>query len=81
MTAAASTRPALDCTVQTKRQHDMDKTLPNTRISTDATLFREEAERARLYAAAMTDKKVIDRLNEIAARTGFERCGHRCGGP
>jgi hypothetical protein len=26
-----------------------------------------EAERARRYAAAMTDKKVIDRLNEIAA--------------
>ena len=33
---------------------------------TDATLFREEAERARRYAAAMTDKKIIDRLNEIA---------------
>jgi hypothetical protein len=30
-------------------------------------LFREEAERARRYAAAMIDKKVIDRLNEIAA--------------
>ena len=30
-------------------------------------LFREEAERARRYAAAMTDKKVIDRLNKIAA--------------
>jgi hypothetical protein len=45
----------------------MDETLPNTTISTDATLFREEAERARRYAAAMTDKKVIDRLNEIAA--------------
>jgi len=42
----------------------MDETLPNT---TDATLFREEAERARRYAAAMTDKKIIDRLNEIAA--------------
>ena len=41
--------------------------LPNTTITTDATLFREEAERARRYAAAMTDKKVIDRLNEIAA--------------
>jgi len=36
-------------------------------VSTDATLFREEAERARRYAAAMTDKKVIDRLKEIAA--------------
>ena len=45
----------------------MDETLPNTTISTDATLFREEAERARRYAAAMIDKKVIDRLNEIAA--------------
>ena len=45
----------------------MDETLPNTTVSTDATLFREEAERARRYAAAMTDKKVIDRLNEIAA--------------
>jgi hypothetical protein len=30
-------------------------------------LFQEEAERARRYAAEMTDKKVIDRLNEIAA--------------
>ena len=30
------------------------------------TLFREEAERARRYAAAMTDKKIIGRLNEIA---------------
>ena len=45
----------------------MDETLPNTTISTDATLFREEAERARRCAAAMIDKKVIDRLNEIAA--------------
>ena len=45
----------------------MDETSPNTTISTDATLFREEAERARRYAAAMTDKKVIDRFNEIAA--------------
>jgi hypothetical protein len=45
----------------------MDETLPNTTISTDATLFREEAERVRRYAAAMIDKKVIDRLNEIAA--------------
>ena len=41
--------------------------LPNTTVSTDATLFREEAERARRYAAAMIDKKIIDRLNEIAA--------------
>ena len=45
----------------------MGETLPNTTITTDATLFREEAERARRYAAAMTDKKVIDRLKEIAA--------------
>ena len=45
----------------------MDETLPNTTITTDATLFREEAQRARRYAAAMIDKKVIDRLNEIAA--------------
>ena len=45
----------------------MSETLPNTAVSTDATLFREEAEGARRYAAAMTDKKVIDRLNEIAA--------------
>jgi hypothetical protein len=45
----------------------MDEALPNTTITTDATLFREEAERARRYAAAMTDKKIIDRLNEIAA--------------
>ncbi len=45
----------------------MDETLPNTTITTDATLFREEAERARRYAAAMTDKKIVDRLNQIAA--------------
>ena len=45
----------------------MDETLPNATVSTTATLFREEAERARRYAAAMTDKRVIDRLNEIAA--------------
>jgi hypothetical protein len=45
----------------------MDETLPNTTASTDATLFREEADRARRYAAATTDKKVIDRLNRIAA--------------
>ena len=44
----------------------MDEMLPNTTVSTDATLFREEAERARRYAAAITDKKIIDRLNEIA---------------
>jgi hypothetical protein len=45
----------------------MHETLPKTTVSTDATLFRQAAERARRYAAAMTDKKVIDRLNEIAA--------------
>jgi hypothetical protein len=45
----------------------MNETLPNTTVSTDATLFRDEAGRARRYAAAMTDRKVIDRLNEIAA--------------
>jgi hypothetical protein len=45
----------------------MDETLPNTTVSTGATLFREEAERARRFSAAMTDRKVIDRLNEIAA--------------
>jgi hypothetical protein len=45
----------------------MSATLPNTTVSTGATLFREEAERARRYAAALTDKKVINRLNEIAA--------------
>ena len=45
----------------------MNETLPNTTVSSTATLFREEAERARRYAAAMTHKRVIDRLNEIAA--------------
>jgi hypothetical protein len=39
----------------------------NTTISGDADLFREEAERARRYAAAMTDRSVIDQLNRIAA--------------
>ena len=45
----------------------MNEALPNTTVSTDAMLFREEAGRARRDAAAMTDKKVIDRLNKIAA--------------
>jgi hypothetical protein len=45
----------------------MTATIPNTTHSTDADLFREEAERARRYAAAMTDKKVSERLNQIAA--------------
>ena len=35
----------------------MDEMLPNTTVSTDATLFREEAERGRRYAAVMADKK------------------------
>jgi hypothetical protein len=45
----------------------MEEKLPNTTASSDASVFREEAERARRYAAAMIDKKVIDRLNQIAA--------------
>jgi hypothetical protein len=44
----------------------MSDTIPST-VSTNADLFREEAERARRYAAAMTDKKVSDQLNRIAA--------------
>jgi hypothetical protein len=44
----------------------MSHPIPNTTISSDADLFREEAERARRYAAAMIDKQVIDRLHEIA---------------
>jgi hypothetical protein len=39
---------------------------PNTTISTEADLFREEADRARRYAAAMTDQKLIEQLNQIA---------------
>jgi hypothetical protein len=35
----------------------MNERLPNITVSTDATLFREEAERARRYAAAMTEQK------------------------
>jgi len=38
----------------------------NTTATTDADLFREEAERARRFAAAMTDKTAISRLNQIA---------------
>jgi len=45
----------------------MIATPPNTTASTDADLFREEAERARRFAAAMSDKSVVDRLNQIAA--------------
>jgi hypothetical protein len=44
----------------------MTDTISST-ISTDADLFREEAARARRYAAAMTDQKVSDQLNQIAA--------------
>ena len=44
----------------------MADTVPST-VSTNADLFREEAERARRYAAAMTDQKVSDQLNRIAA--------------
>jgi hypothetical protein len=43
----------------------MAGTIPST-ISTNADLFREEAERARRYAAAMKDQKVSDQLNRIA---------------
>ena len=45
----------------------MNADLPNTTLSTAADLFRDEAERARRYAAAMSDKAVIARLNHIAA--------------
>jgi len=44
----------------------MTDTPSNTIISTDGDLFREEAERARRYAAAMTDQKIIDQLKMIA---------------
>ncbi len=40
---------------------------PNTALSSDADLFREEAERARRYAAALADRNVIEQLNRIAA--------------
>lgn len=45
----------------------MSDAIPNTTISTEADLFREEAERARRFAAAMIDKRVAGRLHEIAA--------------
>lgn len=38
----------------------------NTGLSTHADLFREEAERARRYAASTTDRSVIDQLTRIA---------------
>jgi len=44
----------------------MSDTLPNTTLTTEADLFREEAERARRYASAMTDKGVVERLRRIA---------------
>lgn len=44
----------------------MNDAIPNTTISTDADLFREEAARARRYAEAMTDRSVADRLHHIA---------------
>jgi hypothetical protein len=44
----------------------MADTIPST-VSTNADLFREEAERARRYAAATTDQKISDQLNRIAA--------------
>jgi hypothetical protein len=40
---------------------------PNPTISTSADLFQEEAERARRFAATMTDQKIIAQLNQIAA--------------
>jgi hypothetical protein len=45
----------------------MEEKLLNTMASSEASVSREEAERARRYAAAMIDKTVIDRLNQIAA--------------
>ncbi|MBV9373479.1 MAG: hypothetical protein JO320_00160 [Alphaproteobacteria bacterium] len=44
----------------------MDESLPNVTASDYGTIFREEAARARRYAAAITDAKVIDRLNQVA---------------
>jgi hypothetical protein len=43
----------------------MADTIPEA-IPSTADLFREEAERARRYAAAMTDKKISDQLYRIA---------------
>jgi hypothetical protein len=40
--------------------------LANASTST-ADLFRDEAARARRFARAMTDRKVIDQLHRIAA--------------
>ncbi|HEX5319628.1 MAG TPA: hypothetical protein VFW46_10735 [Stellaceae bacterium] len=44
----------------------MREIAPNTGMSSHADLFREEAERARRYAASTTDRNVIDQLNRIA---------------
>ncbi len=57
----------MDHVQRVQRSIDMANTISNTTLSTDADLFREEAQRARRYAAAMTDKTVIKRLNRIAA--------------
>jgi hypothetical protein len=45
----------------------MDALPQNTTISTPGDLFHEEAERARRFAATMTDQKMIANLNQIAA--------------
>ena len=45
----------------------MDEFSANSPVSDYASMFREEARRARRYAAAIDDKKIIDRLNQIAA--------------
>jgi hypothetical protein len=45
----------MDHVQRAQRSIDMADTIPNTTLSTDANLFREEAERARRYATAMTD--------------------------
>jgi hypothetical protein len=39
---------------------------PNTGVYSHADLFREEAERARRYAATTRDRKVIEQLTQIA---------------
>ena len=39
---------------------------PNTAMSAHADLFREEAERARRYAASAADRNVIEQLHRIA---------------
>ena len=39
---------------------------PNTTISTPADLFREEADRARRYAATMIDQRIVAQLKLIA---------------